>query len=451
MGFVDPIYKYIDVTEEEMSLITSPHIRRLHFIKQKGLSYLFFPGAKHTRFDHTLGVLYLCDKIGRKCGLSASKLRHLRLAALFHDLGHGPYSHLTEKILWRSGWEVTHETISTLVIRESFTDVLSMEDLESITQIILGEYTDHRLSNILSGTIDADRIDYVFRDIYNSGLPFKIIRLDPLLNAIKITSDGICVELNSRLDYVEIEPILFLRDYMKWYIDKDVRCRALNSLVIKAIESMARSKSKNLFSDLRGAMKVNDLQDLPRIINLTDFELFLELTKGNKQCIQAADMIWKGQCHDFLWCILPKDINPKYQSIMANLPKIQIATLEEQIETFLQNKCGLQEGLAKNIIVDIPFFEVPKIAKAPDIIIDFPEYDLIPLPNYKIAKARRIQKAYTDMPVVHGLLERTKRELICVFCGIELGRPTRDAITAEFLDLLKSRNEKMDEIVGALK
>lgn len=457
--FVDPIYKYIGVTEEELEIMHSPDIRRLHYVKQKGLSYLFFPGARHTRMDHTLGVLYLCNRIGKRCGLNAEELRLLRLSALFHDIGHGPHSHLTESILWRNGWDVTHETISAMIVKERFSGILSDDDTEAISNIILGNHPDKRLSNILSGTIDADRIDYVFRDIYNAGLPYRIGSLDPLLNAIRIDEEGTSVDLDSYFDFIEVEPLLVMRDYMKWYIDKDPRCRSLNSLVIKAVDSVARSNSGNYFKGILRAKRVEKLDDLPNFVRLTDYEFLREFRNGSDLSKQVSDMISRGKCYECICHEFIEKIEPAYRSKIATLIKKKIekaparAKLEIEIEEHLEKKCDIFKPPMKSVLVDIPHFKTPSIEEEiPKLYITYPEFDKITLPEFDILvpKPARKRVAYQEMTVVKDLLKRTERVPICVFCRDDLSLPAKRTIPATFESLLRSKNNVMDDILGGI-
>src|SRR5437867_2858508 len=97
----DPIHNFIELTEEEAKLLATPLLQRLRRIRQLAMASLVYPGALHTRFDHTLGVCHVAGLMARRLGLDPHETRLVRLAALLHDLGHGPFSHVSESVLAR--------------------------------------------------------------------------------------------------------------------------------------------------------------------------------------------------------------------------------------------------------------------------------------------------------------------------------------------------------------
>ncbi|ABO09479.1 HD domain-containing protein [Pyrobaculum calidifontis] len=189
----DPIHGFIKLTEEEVKFIDGePLVQRLRYVKQLGFVYLVYPTATHTRFDHSLGVMYIATLLGEKImQLMGEKdeglLQHLRIAALLHDLGHLPFSHSFEAVVS----EVLH-----MAKKGGCVDVdLSMFDVgkpHEVTTRLLVDKVSPRLSelgydpdlvkallfdgekykpfhSILSGVFDADRLDYIMRDMYFTG------------------------------------------------------------------------------------------------------------------------------------------------------------------------------------------------------------------------------------------------------------------------------------------
>src|SRR5262245_36035642 len=97
----DPVHNFVELTEEEVRLLATPLLQRMRRIRQLALASLVYPGALHTRFDHTLGVCHVAGMMAKCLGLDPYETRLVRLAALLHDLGHGPFSHVSENILER--------------------------------------------------------------------------------------------------------------------------------------------------------------------------------------------------------------------------------------------------------------------------------------------------------------------------------------------------------------
>jgi len=156
----DPLYRIVKFPENFKKIIDHPNLQRLRWIKQLGSASFVYPSANHTRFEHSLGVGYLAGIIAENLELEKEKYV---LAGLLHDIGHGPFSHATESILYRiSG--IKHEDITVERIKE-MKDVISElgYDYREIIDEIKGK------TGIISGTLDADRLDYLERDTYFTG------------------------------------------------------------------------------------------------------------------------------------------------------------------------------------------------------------------------------------------------------------------------------------------
>ncbi|MFN7106377.1 MAG: HD domain-containing protein, partial [Pyrobaculum sp.] len=178
----DPVHGFIKLTGEEVELIDGePFIQRLRHVKQLGFVYLVYPTATHTRFDHSLGVMHIATLIGEKIiqqtgGIDAKTLKHLRVAALLHDLGHLPYSHSFEPLsrellhmavrrgcvdvdlaLFDAG--KPHEVTTRLLIRRLAPRLSELGYSPDLVESLLFDNRE-LLGNILSGVFDADRLDY---------------------------------------------------------------------------------------------------------------------------------------------------------------------------------------------------------------------------------------------------------------------------------------------------
>ena len=129
----DPVHGYVRMTEVERQLIDSPFLQRLRRIHQLAGSYLVYPGATHTRFDHVVGAMHVAGQIAESLASEMDKdaVQETRIAALLHDVGHGPFSHMYEEVLSDNG-EVSHEDISKRVILEtSISDILEKNGFSS--------------------------------------------------------------------------------------------------------------------------------------------------------------------------------------------------------------------------------------------------------------------------------------------------------------------------------
>jgi HD superfamily phosphohydrolase len=189
----DPVHGYVEVEDFIRPLLDTPALQRLRYVRQLGFSYLVYPGATHTRFEHSLGTMHLADNACRRFGLSEGERRLIVSAALLHDIGHGPFSHasepLTEYLLHRS-----HDDIG-MIVDAKFVPLLSEAEVDpkELCDVVKGT---HRLSGILHGDLDVDRMDYLLRDAYYTGAPYGSVDAQRLIRNIIHTEDGFVLDEN---------------------------------------------------------------------------------------------------------------------------------------------------------------------------------------------------------------------------------------------------------------
>ncbi len=192
----DNIHGYIGLTEEELNIIDTPIFQRLRYIRQLGPAYLVFPGATHTRFAHSIGTMFMMDlflKNGVKAEVSDEDVQKLRIAALLHDLGHYPFSHVLEHTVTKRFGGAGHEEFGALLIEKYLKDPLENYRTEEITRIILGKGK-KEFGMLLSSTLDADKSDYMLRDSFNTGVPYGKVGINSLLRIMTFERDKIIFE-----------------------------------------------------------------------------------------------------------------------------------------------------------------------------------------------------------------------------------------------------------------
>jgi HD superfamily phosphohydrolase len=209
----DPVHGAIGLSELETRVVNSPTFQRLRRLKQLGLASLVYPNADHSRFAHSLGVFHLMgrgiDTLIHKGHLKADEDKQkLRLAALLHDVGHYPYSHLMERVdadPLRHAWlgdgtsppaaaYPEHEELGQLLVtgRSDLTALLASGgfDPKEIAKIFRGEHTRHIYNDLIHSSLDFDRMDYLMRDSIGTGVPFGRIDLEYLLNHLGADNEG---------------------------------------------------------------------------------------------------------------------------------------------------------------------------------------------------------------------------------------------------------------------
>ncbi|MEY4432198.1 MAG: hypothetical protein RLZZ44_328 [Bacteroidota bacterium] len=237
--FNDPIYGFITIPNALIyDLIQHPYFQRLRRISQMGLSYLVYPGANHTRFHHALGCMHLMQKavdVLRFKGVSISDEEEnaLYIAILLHDIGHGPFSHAMEKSIVE---DVHHEAISLLFmnrLNQQFNGQLSLA-----IQVFKGEYHRKFMLQLISSQLDMDRMDYLKRDSFYSGVAEGNVNSERLIQMMNVVDDVLVIEEKG---IYSVEKFLMSRRLMYWqaYLHK-------TSLVAELILTKVLKRAKEL-------------------------------------------------------------------------------------------------------------------------------------------------------------------------------------------------------------
>jgi HD superfamily phosphohydrolase len=236
----DPVYGFISIpTELIFDLIEHPYFQRLRYIKQLGMTHLVYPGALHTRFHHALGAMYLM-------GMAIETLRNkgheitnaeeeaVIIAILLHDVGHGPFSHALEETIVEN---ISHEDISSMLMNKL--NVQFEGRLTTAIEIFNGTYPREFLHQLVSSQLDMDRMDYLNRDSFFTGVSEGVISSDRIIKMLNVKDDQIVVEEKG---IYSVEKFLIARRLMYWqvYLHKTViAAEQLLSKILKRSRELA--------------------------------------------------------------------------------------------------------------------------------------------------------------------------------------------------------------------
>lgn len=220
--FNDPVYGFITIPNELLfDIIEHPYFQRLRRIRQLGLTHLVYPGALHTRYHHSVGAMYLMNlaiKTLRDKGqeITQEEANGALIAILLHDIGHGPYSHTLEHSIVDG---ILHEDISAIYM-DKLNDLYGNQ-LELGIKIFRNEYHKTFLHKLVSSQLDMDRLDYLKRDSFFTGVSEGIINADRIIKMLQIVDDDIVVEAKG---IYSIEKFIIARRLMYWqvYLHKTV-------------------------------------------------------------------------------------------------------------------------------------------------------------------------------------------------------------------------------------
>ncbi|WP_214227278.1 HD domain-containing protein [Pedobacter sp. B4-66] len=218
----DPVYGFINIPSEIVfDLISHPYFQRLRYIKQLGMTHLVYPGALHTRFHHALGAMHLMGlaiEILRSKGheINREEEEAATIAILLHDIGHGPFSHALEYSLVHG---IKHEDISMLIMEKLNAEFDGR--LTPAINIFKGKYHKNFLAQLVSGQLDLDRMDYLNRDSFFTGVSEGVISFDRIIKMFNVLDDNLVIEEKG---IYSIENFLISRRLMYWqvYLHKTV-------------------------------------------------------------------------------------------------------------------------------------------------------------------------------------------------------------------------------------
>lgn len=249
----DPVYGFISVPDEILfDIIQHPFFQRLRRIKQLGLTYYVYPGATHTRFDHVLGATHLMNEAIVQLKLKSAKIskdehRASLIAILMHDMGHGPFSHTLEQSFVQN---ITHEQISLLFmehINKEFNNELSLG-----IEIFKDNYHKSFLHSLVSSQLDTDRLDYLRRDSFFTGVTEGNVGSERIIKMLKVVDDKIAVEEKG---IYSVEKFLGARRIMYWQVYLHKTVLAAEQMLLKLIKR-AREVFKNRDIFVTPALKV---------------------------------------------------------------------------------------------------------------------------------------------------------------------------------------------------
>jgi len=299
--FNDPVYGFITVDNPLIfKLIEHPHFQRLRRITQLGLTNLVYGGANHSRFQHAIGAMNLMRSAIstlRSKGVEISEEEEIaaKAAILLHDIGHGPYSHALENTIVQG---VNHESIG-LQIMHNLNEEFG-GDLTLAIEIYTGQYPVQFLHQLVSSQLDTDRLDYLKRDSFFTGVSEGVIGSERIIKMLTVHNGNLAVEAKG---VYSLEKFLIARRLMYWqvYLHKTVVSAEylLMNILLRAKELMAQGSELDASASLKFLLKNNEefrLNDsevwLKHFLKLDDFDILYSM----KQWIDADDKIISEMC-----------------------------------------------------------------------------------------------------------------------------------------------------------
>ena len=349
----DPIHGNIRFEGIFLDLLESPELQRLHNIKQLGFAYMVFPGANHTRLEHSIGAYQMARRACDALSLDEDERIYVECSALLHDIGHGPFSHtlesilrerfgfdhvdLTEKIL-KGEEEIVLENEKKYVDAKSVVEILEEEGIDrtKIADLIRGRYGENRyMYQLLNSPIDVDQLDYLLRDGYYTGVAYGRVDVERFFDTLTIYDNELAIR---RKGISVVENILISRElmYSSVYFHKTVRIAEL--MLLKAMEY---------------------LEDVFEFYKLNDLEMMSELKKRGGLQEEIVTRLKYRRLFKQVYQVQAIDAEKVEMFRYLEDPDMR-REKEKEIEDFL----GVKEG---HVIIDVPRRELvlsePRINK----------------------------------------------------------------------------------------
>jgi len=266
----DPVHGYIKITEAERDVIDTPFVQRLRRIHQLAGAYLVYPGAVHTRFDHVTGAMHVAGEIAEALSLwidlTPDSIQEIRLAALLHDVGHGPFSHTFEEVLAEKT-PTTHEDITQRIIaKTSIRDVLNSHGFspKKMSAFAVGKHSTKPpfMNEIIAGGLSADIMDYLLRDSYFTGVEYGKVDVQRVIDSLRVADRHLALD-NAALYAFEALLLARYEMFKAVYFHRTVRAAEL-----MLVNSMKLAEE---------ALHLTDLSDIDDYLEMTDERVLHDL------------------------------------------------------------------------------------------------------------------------------------------------------------------------------
>lgn len=351
----DPVHNFIALREIEVKLLATPLLQRLRGVRQLAMANLVYPGALHTRFDHSLGVCHVAGLMAECLDLNPDHTQLVRLAALLHDLGHGPFSHVSEYALERYAdrgaipagqkKEKIHELVTAHLIQHDpdIARYLSEDMRSSVVRLLAAGHGHPILRSIVSGPLDADKQDYLLRDSHFCGVQYGVFDIHQLHRSM------VKVGLDDELELmIDPDGVHALEQFVmaKYYLTTNVyrhRVRLVTDQMI--VRAIVLGIEMDQLDDLRAIYSFDNSEDFFRRYTALDDARFLyqfdSSAKPGTRCGDLLTRLQRRQLHKRVFSARIEDFrDPQLKSLLQDISKPKNASLRADIEAKLAEVLG---------------------------------------------------------------------------------------------------------------
>jgi len=390
----DPIHGYIFANELEKEIIDTRVFQRLRRINQLGMAYLTYPGAEHKRFIHCIGAMHLAGEVGRHLSsmgeIDREEEQYIKLAALLHDLGHGPFSHTFEDVMMKY-LNKTHEDLTIWLIKNTeIKDIIEKYgyNSEDLSKLAVGR-REHKLKpfidDVISSPFDVDKMDFLIRDSHFTGVQYGLVDIKRLIFSMNVVEDHLAIEIPGALYALESFIMARYEMFKAVYYHRTVR--SANIMMSRAIDLAAEYLGIPYIKEPEDYIIMDDAYIMVKMRELKN-----ERKEDMRLAYEIIDMLDRRQ---LLKCAYEATIHTRDRYVSSILSKEHV---RRELEEEIAREAKIPEG---QVIIDLP--TLPSIPYSPKQIDPMEVYTFEEVDNKKIL--RRLSEISNIASVLKGYVD----------------------------------------------
>ncbi len=380
----DPVHGYVYITELEKEIIDSFPVQRLRRLRQLAGAEYVYPGANHTRFEHSVGVMYLAGKvvenpnIGQR--INEDEAEMVRIAALLHDVGHGPFSHVFEHLLDKELGGKTHEDMTRWIIATSeLKDILNKagydpKEIGKLATNKLEKPSKAFLGQIISSAVDVDKLDFVVRDTHHTGAEYGFVDVFRLIHAFDVLNGDLAVDLGA-LSALESFIIARIESFKSIYFHRVGRAAQI-------MLAMAMEKANE-------ELGLTSFKTPEEYLAMDDYTVWTML----KNCEKSREIIESLERRKMLKCAYERTFYQK-DAVISNI--FSKEAHRKELREDIAKKAGVD---TEAIIIDVP--TVPSVPYHHSVLMEPMEIPTF----YKTREGNKIPQRLSEISKIFEVLK----------------------------------------------
>jgi hypothetical protein len=379
----DPVYGYVYITEAEKEVIDSFPFQRLRRLRQLAGAEFVYPGANHTRFEHSIGVMYLAGRLAENPNLtqhlSEDNTQMIRIAALLHDVGHGPFSHVFEHLLVKFLGK-THEDMNVWVVQGSeLKDVINQlgYDPNVVAKLSVGRL--HKpggafMDQIIRSAVDVDKLDFVVRDTHHTGAEYGYVDVFRIIHMLDVIDENLAVDLGA-LSALESFILARIESFKSIYFHRVARAAQL--MIAEAME---------VAKDELGLVDFKSPEDYLAFDDCTVWAML-------KKCKKSRGIIENLERRRLLKCAYDQTfyVRDKTVSSIFSVEKVR-----NQIRDQIASEAGVKPEF---VVIDVP--TLPSVPYRHSVLLEPMEIPVF----YKTRDGRKVPQRLSDISGIFDVLK----------------------------------------------